>query len=233
MKFEIDPSVLELFPQVKLGVLIAIDLDQSNNCLPLVDLLRAAERGVLESYQLETLSTVPKIADWREAYRTFGVKPSSCRSSIEALIRRVLQGKELPSINPIVDAYNIVSLENVLPVGGDDIDRVDGRIILTRAEGSEHFVMLGSDKAEEIKTGEVIYRDDREVLCRSWNYRECEKSKITPDTKNVCLVVEGLDHTSKEEVFRALLRLKHLLTPMCKGALQEFYLCKENPEIDF
>ncbi len=90
--------------------------------------------------------------------------------------------------------------------------------------------MLGTDKPEPIKKGEVIYRDDKEVLCRSWNYRECEKTKITPATKNVCLVLEGLEHTASEETHQAIAELKHLLQKYCHGSYQEFFLDKNTLE---
>ncbi|HEU63843.1 MAG: Phenylalanine--tRNA ligase beta subunit [Candidatus Anoxychlamydiales bacterium] len=222
-----------MFPNVKIGVLVARNLNNSNEHQNFLDLIRRAEKDVREKYQLEGLAALPKIADWREAYRKFGFKPSSHRSSIEALMRRILKGKSLPAINPIVDIYNFISIEYILPVGGDDIDQIDGDIMLTIADGTERFIMLGSDKPEEIKKGEVIYRDDREVLCRAWNYRECDKSKITTNTKNVCLVVEGLEHTSEEEVLKGLSRLKELLVPLCKGTFQEFLLHKNNLEAFF
>jgi len=94
------------------------------------------------------------------------------------------------------------------------------------ADGSELFIMLGTDKPEPIKKGEVIYRDDKEVLCRSWNYRECEKTKITPSTKNVCLVLEGLEHTNTDELHAAISNLKELLQKYCQGSYQEFFLDK-------
>ncbi len=227
MKFSIDSAMIDMFPKVKIGVLVVRNIDNSKGQI-FSALFRKAERDIREKYQLEELATVPKIADWREAYRKFGFKPSLNRSSIEALMRRILQGKEVPSINPIVDAYNLVSIISLLPAGGDDIDQTDGDITLTMADGTEHFIMLGSDKSEEIKKGEVIYRDEKEVLCRSWNYRECDKSKITKDTKNVCLVLEGLEHTSEEEILEALAKLRELLTPFCTGTFQEFYLHKGN-----
>jgi len=233
MKFSIDPRIIQMFPNVKIGVLIAHNMENSNEQQNVYNLLRRAEKDAREKYQLEGLITLPKIADWREAYRKFGFKPSSFRSSIEALMRRILQGKSLPSINSIVDIYNVISIEYTLPVGGDDIDQIDGGIILTIADGTERFIMLGSDKFEEIKKSEVIYRDDKEVLCRAWNYRECNKSKITTNTKNVCLVVEGLEHSSEEEILKGLSRLRELLTPLCKGTFQEFLLNKNNLEVFF
>jgi lysyl-tRNA synthetase class 2 len=228
--FCIDPAIPNLFPHIKVGVLVCRDLNNQKTSPEIAALLRKTEEEVRQKYTVENLATLPKIADWREAYRKFGFSPSAHRSSIEALLRRVLQGKELPSISPIVDLYNIVSLKYVLAAGGDDLDKVEGGISLTVADGTELFVMLGTNKPEPIKKGEVIYRDDKEVLCRSWNYRECEKTKITEHTKNVCLVLEGLEQTSSEEIQTAIGELKHLLQKYCQGTYQEFFLNKETIE---
>ena len=226
MKFSIDPAMIGLFPNVKIGLLVITNVDNQKVTTEISSLLRQAEQAIREKYTTEQLTTLPKIADWREAYRKFGFKPSSHRSSIEALLRRILQGKELPSINPLVDLYNLISIKHLLPAGGDDLEQAEGNIALTIAEGTEHFVMLGSDKPEEIKKGEVIYRDEKEVLCRSWNYRECDKTKITETTKTVCLVLEGLEHTSKEEILSALSELRTLISHYCQGNFQEFFIDK-------
>ncbi len=224
--FSIDPAITASYPHAKMGVLICKGLNNEGRYPEIESLLRATEEEVRQKYTVEDLATLPKIADWREAYRKFGFSPSAHRSSVEALLRRVLQGKQLPSISPIVDLYNIVSLKYVLAAGGDDLDKVEGGITLTVADGSELFIMLGTDKPEPIKKGEVIYRDDKEVLCRSWNYRECEKTKITPATQNVCIVLEGLEHTNTDELHAAISNLKQLLQKYCQGSYQEFFLDK-------
>lgn len=231
MKFRIDPQVAEMFPHVKIGGLLVKGIDNSGSGF--VDLLRNTEKEVNGKYDVEKLASLPKIIDWREAYRKFGFKPSSYRSSIEALMRRVLRGNELPSISPVVDIYNSVSLEFMLPAGGDDVDKVDGDIVLTLANGTEDFIILGAEEPEKAKAGEVIYRDDKEVLCRAWNYRECNKSKITPDTKNLSLLIEGLEQASREEILQALSKLKSLLSPLVNGSIQEFYLDRDNLEASF
>ncbi len=230
MYFSIDPMIPGMYPAVKMGILVCKGLNNEGHYPEIVSQLRQVEEDLRQKYTIEGLATLPKIADWREAYRKFGFSPSAHRSSIEALLRRVLQGKQLPSISPIVDLYNITSLKYILAAGGDDLDRVEGGITLTVADGSELFIMLGTDKPEPIKKGEVVYRDDKEVLCRCWNYRECEKTKITPGTKNVCLVLEGLDHSSSEEIHQAIAELKQLLLKYCQGTYQEHFLDKTHLE---
>ena len=227
MQLKIDPSITAKFPHVKLGLLVAIGINNQGSYDEISGMLRSAEEELRKKVPFDTLATFPKIGDWREAYRSFGFKPSAFKSSIEALTRRVLKGGEIPSINPLVDLYNFISIKHILPMGGDDLDKVDGDITLTLADGSERFVMLGTDTHTEIKAGEVIYCDEKEVLCRAWNYRECEKSKITETTQNACLVIEGLEHTSQEEIMQALSELKQLLSIYCNGTFQEFYLDKD------
>ena len=90
----------------------------------------------------------------------------------------ILSGIELKSINNIVDIYNYVSIKHMTPMGGDDLDKVDGNITLKFAEGTEEFKELNSDEIKNPKQGEVVYCDDKEVLCRRWNWRECDKSKM-------------------------------------------------------
>jgi len=231
MKLTISPEVREMFPHVKLGVLVAKDIRNTQETpAEVTNWMRNVEKtftGLCPT--VEELARCPRIEDWREAYRKFGFKPNQHRCSVEALCRRVVQGKELPQISTVVDIYNGISVKHTVPVGGDDCDLVDGTIVLAVADGSEKFVMLG-DKTETIKKGEIVYRDDKEVLCRSWNYRESEKSKITEKTKSMCLVVEGLEHTSREAIERALGDLREMLQTHCGGRYETFFLDCENPE---
>jgi len=143
----------------------------------------------------------------------------------------VLEGVELRSINKVVDLYNYISLKHTIPVGGDDIDKVDGNIELKFALGTEPFTQLNSDRIDSPKEGEVIYADDKEVLCRRWNWRECDKSKMTESTKNVTLVLEGLPPVIKEEIGSAISELAELVKKFCGGEVQQHILNSDNKEI--
>ena len=66
---------------------------------------------------------------WREAYQQFKTK-KGVRSSIEALLKRIEQGKGVGSINPLVDIYNAANLTHGLPCGAEDIDTFAGSLKL-------------------------------------------------------------------------------------------------------
>lgn len=67
----------------------------------------------------------PHMAAWREAYTAFGSKPSRTRNSAEALAKRALSEGGLPRINLLVDLYNAISVAHLIPVGGEDVDRIE------------------------------------------------------------------------------------------------------------
>lgn len=127
---------------------------------------------------------------WREAYRAFGVNPKRARPSVDALLRR-----ELPQINRVVDAYNTISVEYELPIGGEDLDTYAGPARLVRADGTEPFdtVKDGEPVVEHPEPGEVVWRDDQGVTCRRWNWRQCVRTRITEDTKNALFILERLE----------------------------------------
>ena len=138
---------------------------------------------------------------------------------MENLYRLTLEGRDLRPVNRLVDLYNYVSLVHMVPVGGDDLAGVDGDIVLRFAAGDEVFKPLGSEEVQVARKGEVIYADDREVLCRRWNWRECEKTKMTRNTRDVILVIEGLFPVTVSEIERAVHDLREMVQTHCGGKI--------------
>ncbi|QGV81907.1 B3/B4 domain-containing protein [Streptomyces ficellus] len=134
------------------------------------------------------------VAAWREAYSAFGAKPSRTRNSAEALARRALADGGLPRINLLVDAYNAVSVAHLVPVGGEDTDRIRGGMRLLRATGTEPFVTAagGREVVEHPEAGEVVWCDDEGVTCRRWNWRQGVRTRLTERSVNALFLLEGL-----------------------------------------
>lgn len=232
MKFKLDSAISEKFPGLNIGVVVVKGIGNTGVNDEVMNLIREREKEIKENFNRETLSENPKINAWRKAYSSFGAKPKKYKCSVENLYRMILEGIELKHINKIVDIYNYISIKNMIPVGGDDTDKVDGSITLKIAKGDEPFKELNSDEIKNPKEGEVVYADDKEVLCRRWNWRECDKSKMTEQTKNVALVVEGLPPATKEEVEQIINELAELVKKHCGGEASTFILDKDNSEAD-
>lgn len=142
------------------------------------------------------------LASWQDAYRAFGAKPQRTPSSAEALRRR---GASLPSINAVVDIYNVISIAYAVPVGGEDIDAYAGNPLLTLAKGDEPFetVKDGAAAIEHPEPGEVVWRDEKGVTCRRWNWRQGPRTRITEASRHMWFVIERLEPMPMEMLLKA------------------------------
>lgn len=157
---------------------------------------------------------------WRDAYRAFGSKPQRTPCSAEALRKRALREGSLPAVNAVVDLYNAISVRYALPIGGEDAVSYAGEPSLVVAAGGEPFETLqnGDPATEPVDRGEVVWRDDRGVTCRRWNWRQGVRTRITEDTTAMWFILERLDpmpvealHRAGEELIAGLKRLSPAL----------------------
>ena len=118
--------------------------------------------------------------------------------TLNAILKRAEKG--LPTISPIVDIYLAHELLYLFPLGGYDIERINGDINLRLSPGNEPFTAIGG-KEEETYEGEIVYADSSKVLTRRWNYKDCEQAKITEATRNAVLMAEApLESMASEEL---------------------------------
>jgi DNA/RNA-binding domain of Phe-tRNA-synthetase-like protein len=189
MKFAINKEIFSKFAPLKIA---AVVLENINNKANIDDFFNAEYAAIEESVKAKfgdiELANYPIIRRWREIYKSFGEKDA--RSSIEALIKRIRNGKGLYRINPLVDLYNLTSLKYELPAGGEDCAAIASGLELTFANGDEKFLPLGGAAAETPNAGEVIYKSGNTVACRNFNYRESDITKLTDETTRAIIVFE-------------------------------------------
>lgn len=212
MKFSIDPKLQQQFPQLHITTITASNVNNSGTSQRIYQLFSEQISKISNAWNQGRIETEPVFQLWRDAYRLFGAKPKKYRCSIENLYRMIVEGVELRSINPLVDAYNYISLKYCIPVGGDDLQNIAGAVQLTYAKGDEPFTQLNSQEITYAKPGEVIYVDDEKIVCRRWNWRECDQTKITPETTQVMLYLEDIGGHSIQHLQQAQEELSQLLT---------------------
>ncbi len=228
---KISNKIIEKYPDLNVSVVVARDLDNSGDSEEIQKMMREMEKQMQDKINPEEVSTIPVIAKWREIYRSFGSKPSDFRNSAEAILKRALKG-ELPKINLLVDIYNYLSLKYTLTAGGENIDKMKGDLVLDFATGDEEFKGIGDEENDSPLKGEVIYKDDLGVVCRRWNWREADRTKLTEETKNVILVMENFIPEENEKLEQATEELKSLVEKYCKANCEVKILNKENMEIE-
>jgi len=220
MKDIVSPEVLAKFPQYVRGVVIARGVDNHGEKPRLIEMLSEAVAKATQDESLQEIKSHPQIASWRQAYTDFGTNPNKFYCSIESLGRRARRGDQLPYINTLVALFNYFSLKHMVPSGGDDLDSADGDLRLTLAKGDEPFTPLNSDVVEYPPPGEVIYVDNSKVMCRRWNWRQGDQTKLTPDTTDVAINVDCLPPVSKDKARAITGELADLVKEFCGGEVK-------------
>lgn len=157
---------------------------------------------------------------WAEIYRKFGAKPQRTPCSADALRKRVMRDGTVPSIDPVVDLYNAISLEYAIPVGGENADAYVGSPRLVIANGTEPFDTMkeGAPSFECPEKGEVVWRDDQGVTCRRWNWRQGVRTRLDAHAKHMWFILESLPAMPLEALNESGDRLIEGLNLMMPGA---------------
>ena len=209
------------FPEFKVAAVVADGLAvEPGRSGELGALIAAREAECRETWSGTELSQIPGVAAWRRAYRAFGIKKTSYRSSVERLVKNALAERPLPAINAFVDCYNAVSITHVLCLGADDLDAVTGDIAFRHSRDGDTFLDMGvRDEADNPmndppKPGEVVYADAEKVLCRRWNWRQDARSLVTPETRRAIVTLQA---NGAGDVERAADDLAELLERFCSA----------------
>jgi tyrosyl-tRNA synthetase len=238
MEFRVAANIFELFPDYCVGGVIAYNLNNNRSTDEAYRLLQTVMAETRAKFTPTNegdnpVANHPYIAAWREAFRKAGIKPGEYLTSIEALLRRVAKGQDLPSISPAVDLANAVSLKYLLPMGGHALDQLIGGFGVRLAHQGDFFSPPEGDsgEVENVPAGEPVYADQQEVRTRRWVWRQGRKARVTSHSKSIFFPIDGFANLNATEVKQATEELAKLLTDHLGAVCQTFYIDKNQPYI--
>lgn len=142
------------------------------------------------NYTTDTIKEQSGIAATREAYRRAGKDPSRYRPACEQLARRILQGKDLYSIDQLVDFGNLVSLYCGYSTAMLDAEKILGEnITLGIGTSGEPYEGIGRGvlNIENLP----VYRDEDGGFATPTS--DSVRTMISADTKRILLLINGYD----------------------------------------
>ncbi|MDM8331135.1 phenylalanine--tRNA ligase beta subunit-related protein [Limosilactobacillus pontis] len=231
-KVIVDQSFWELFPDAQVNILYANGIDNHDtdkNLAERREMLANATKEAGKFLTNETFRMNSVVDQWRKAYQQFKKKKGS-RASIEALLKRVNQGRTFDPIDPMVDIYNSISMTYGVPVGMEDRDKIKGAMHLGQVDGGQAFRPVGADEDEPTLPGEVCYYDDEGAVCRCLNWRDAQRTMLTADSQNVVAVIESVNAAQAARADEAMEELRKLINQHfgVKPPLV-YHLIKDNP----
>lgn len=157
MKIQIEDRIKEACPGYRL---VKFEADVVNGPTP-EELSKEIEQlcgSMREVMEIADINKRPGIAATRAVYKACGKEPNRYRPSTEALCRRIVNGKDLYSVNAVVDAMNVLSIKSGYSVGAFDIAKIEGDT-LTLGVGREGEPYEGIGRGPLNISGLPVLRD--------------------------------------------------------------------------
>ncbi len=194
MSVTIDPELKKKCPRAALGWLTS-HVQTGDTPAALQEEMKARENEILKLPEPRAVLESSKILATRAGYKALGKDPARYRGSAEALLRRIISGKNFPQINSVVDVINLVSVESRLPIGLYDLDRVKGDIVFRAGRAGETYKGIG--KYDLNLEGLPVFSDESGPHGSPTS--DSERTMVTPATTRVAAILvsfggpEGLE----------------------------------------
>jgi DNA/RNA-binding domain of Phe-tRNA-synthetase-like protein len=206
----IDAALKAKCPRAALGCLSA-DVNAAASAPDLAADLRAAEEKILKLPEPRAVLESPAILATRSGYKSLGKDPARYRGSAEALLRRVISGKNLPRINPVVDVINLLSVETRLPVGLYDFAHIEGAIVFRAGRAGESYKGIGK---YDLNLEDLPLFADAQGPHGSPT-SDSERTMVTAETKQVLAIIVSFGGDAP--LPQSISRLQELLVRCCSA----------------
>lgn len=205
VRIEIDSYLKEVFPDIYISTReIETVIRQSKDLDKQVSKLRSSI-----THSLEDLKDNPIIRAFRDFYWKIGIDPTKIRPASEALVRRILSGSSLPSINNVVDAGNLASTETLIPIGLYDLDKIVGGLVLRFAKDGEEFIDI-TGRVKKLESNTIVLSDEIGIV-HIFPHRDSLRTMIDWGTRRILIVGCGVKNVPKDLVDYAVDRVLHYL----------------------
>jgi len=172
------------------GAVVEAQVVNTTFCQPLWDEIHELGERYRATLTTESLKEMTSIAATRRVYKACGKDPSRYRPASEALIRRMLQGKELYQIDTLVDLINLASIAFGYSIGGFDASKFVGDT-LTLGVGREGEPYEGIGRGLINIAGLPVYRDAEGGVGTPTS--DHERTKIQLSTTHLVVLINGYD----------------------------------------
>ena len=176
--------------------------------------LERLKKDLVKKLDLDKINNFKHVEEYR---KLIGTKDYGEGVSVDNLIKIVRENKRLPNINTVADSYNFVSLKYGIVMGTYDREKISGKVHLKVADGSEHFIPIGSKQPVEIKKGEYVYTDSKNEVITRIASKQSDVSKVGPQARSILMCVQGNMKISHKELKKISLEAAEMVVKFCGG----------------
>ena len=215
MQLRVDPGLRERFPGLDAHLVEVGGLRVAERDARMDGFVASFLEEVRGAYRLEALKDEPTLRAYRDFYWRVGIDPTKTRPASEALLRRVLQGKEFPRINALVDAYNLASMKTRIAIAAFDAAHTHGDLTMRLARAGETFLGIGMEKPVAFGGVEVVV-EDAEGLVAIYPHRDAHRTRVTPSTTDTVFMTCGVPGIPPEALLESAAVTREYVERFCR-----------------
>ncbi len=230
MYFQHSSEIWRDYPELVPGVLFAEGITRDVS----VD-SRIARFNAIAASRLANTSEgeLPEIQAWRRTFSRMGLKPTQYRCASESLLRRFRKEGSLPSIHPLIDLCNAISLAFAVPVAVFDVSQIAEYVEVRYAVGDESYLAF-SGEIEHPDAHEVIFAANAgRAHARRWTNRQSASSAVRETTTAILIVAEAMHGSASTDVPQLMAALADALTTVWSVAPKTTILSQSAPRFEF
>jgi DNA/RNA-binding domain of Phe-tRNA-synthetase-like protein len=205
MEISIASDFLDKWPQIALGVVEA-NVTVSASPPALIEQLESLGKEKARELEISDISQLSPIKMGRKAYKAAGKDPARYRLASEALLRRIVKGKEMYFVNNVVEMNNYISIAWGFPICAFDKQKIRGDVSFTIGTATDVYEGIGRGVLNI--EGLPAFAD--EVGKFGTPTSDSVRTQITDETSELMMIIVGFDGVS-DELNEALSKLQQML----------------------
>jgi DNA/RNA-binding domain of Phe-tRNA-synthetase-like protein len=218
------------YPHLVAGVVHATGVSNAPGSMSVIERFNAIAKTRLDG---GAEGEFPEVQAWRRTFASMGLKPTQYRCASESLLRRFRKEGALPSIHPLIDLCNAVSLAFAVPIAVFDTSRIAESVEVRHADGSEVYLPFEGEPENPL-VREIIFADAmNRAHARRWTNRQSSLSAVRDETTEILIVAEALHDTALSDIERLTRTITEALESCWSANVRSSILSKDAPRFDF
>ncbi len=184
-----DPALAAL--DIPVAFLIVRGVARERPTAPLARACADFVADLLAGTAYEGVAAEPALAGYRELHQCIGRTGRQYLPSPESLFRQLFKRGSWRAIEPLVDAYSLVSLRTRVSIGAHDLARLKLPVRLAATRGGETLLPIGETTPLRLGAGEYAYFDADDRVLGRMECRQCDATRVTDATRDVLFILQG------------------------------------------
>lgn len=227
MKFELNSTLLNIVPEIKLGINHYTRITVSESPQMLQGRLRLFQEQLFFDLDDKLVTDYPEVKEWRELWKQLGADPNENKLSSEALLLRIQKQNYIDTCNTAVDLNNFFSLQHKIPIGIYDLDKINGDIIASLGTDDDGFTGL-NDQYNTMINSIQLSDDTSSFASPVVDSKRTAISSRTIDALHVFYIPPSLDVKTSLELTTAC---GNMFTSMSGGDVRSYLVHQDQTSI--